>query len=68
MTGRGIIKATTIVFDGKKKLIFKENIFVEPFELQDEGLITGRIEINGSVSKIPLQYALVEDYYVCYNV
>lgn len=53
---------------GKKKLIFKENIFVEPFELQDKGLITGRVEINGSVSKIPLQYTLVEDYYVCYNV
>jgi 4'-phosphopantetheinyl transferase len=54
-------------FYGRKKLIFRENMFIAPFELQDEGEITGVIEYEDLSAEIILYYIVLDGYVICYT-
>jgi 4'-phosphopantetheinyl transferase len=52
---------------GRNKLIFKENLFINPFRLDHQGEISGIIEYKDSFSEHFLHYLLMDDYVVCYT-
>ena len=52
----------------KRGLIFKENLFIQPFDPQKEGLISGSIIVNGNKKKYNLQYIVEQDHVLVYNV
>ena len=49
-------------------LIFKENLRIEPFELQQQGRITGSIIVNKEEKKYNLHYCVNQEYVLVYNV
>ncbi|MEM7108590.1 MAG: 4'-phosphopantetheinyl transferase superfamily protein [Bacteroidota bacterium] len=52
----------------QRGLIFKENLWVEPFELHSEGTICGRITVNKVEKKYKLHYSVNQDYVLVYNL
>ncbi len=47
---------------GRKALDFKENLFVEPFEINTSGELKGRIETEQIRWKVDLRYEFSEEY------
>lgn len=52
---------------GKKRLIFKENLFIEPFQLDVEGAFKGIIRVDNEEFVIPLYYRIIDGYVLCYT-
>ncbi len=52
---------------GKKRLIFKENLYIAPFHLDMEGAFTGIIRIDDEEFVIPLYYRIMDGYVLCYT-
>lgn len=53
---------------GRKLLVFRENLYIEPFVMQSEGDIKGAISIGGQRQTIPLKYQRFDDYVICYSL
>jgi 4'-phosphopantetheinyl transferase len=60
-------KETLYKIHGKKKLIFKENLCVESFELNDEGDTNAHIHLNGASESFQLKYFRWKDYWVVHK-
>ena len=57
---------------GKKKLAFKQNLFVEPFEYMQKGIIIGKISIGSMKKTLTLHYEKIfvesKEYMMAYVV
>ena len=51
----------------KKKISFKENMELEPFEVHSAGKVIGKIKLDQQQTSYPLQYYLNEDFLVVFN-
>jgi 4'-phosphopantetheinyl transferase len=60
-------KETLIKIYGKKDLTLAENLRIEPFSLEREGKIVGRIIVKDSERVIPLTYKLFDRFVVVFN-
>jgi 4'-phosphopantetheinyl transferase len=60
-------KEALIKIYGKKDLVLAQNLQIEPFELDNEGFISGRIIVNGIETKVPLYYQVNEEFAVVLN-
>jgi phosphopantetheinyl transferase len=60
-------KEAMIKIYGKKDLTLAENLAVNPFQLNQEGLILGRIIVHGKETEVPLQYLVTRDFVVAFN-
>lgn len=60
-------KEALIKIYGKKDLVFAENLLINPFELQQQGNITGRIIANHTETTILLYYEVHEGFTVVLN-
>jgi 4'-phosphopantetheinyl transferase len=52
---------------GRKKITFKENLFIGPFTLQEEGEFKGVIQIEETSIEYHLHYLLLDDFVVCFT-
>jgi phosphopantetheinyl transferase len=57
-------KESLIKIHGKKDLTFAENLIIDPFSLENEGELIGRIIVNKYETTIPLQYFVHESFVV----
>ncbi|MDN5203566.1 4'-phosphopantetheinyl transferase superfamily protein [Fulvivirgaceae bacterium BMA10] len=53
---------------GRKRLIFKQNLEVLPFELNNGMRIEGKIKVNGKTDHYLLQYESFNDKYIVYSI
>jgi 4'-phosphopantetheinyl transferase len=60
-------KEALIKLYGKKDLVLKEELFVEPFELKTTGSITAQINRKQHENSYTLQYLVEEDFVLVYN-
>lgn len=51
---------------GKKNLIFKENISIEPFVYQRKGIISGKINTNFYSESFKLEYERINEFMLVY--
>lgn len=61
-------KETLYKIYGKKKLIFRKNIEVLPFEMSDEGETEGIIKIDGEVTTYTLRFIKIDNHYLVYSI
>lgn len=52
---------------GKKKISFKENLFIEPFGLKDE-FLNATIEVEDQIHYFQLQHLIIKNYQLVYNI
>ncbi len=60
-------KESLVKLYGKKDLIFAENMFIHPFQLENEGDIIGKIITAGVESVIPLHYVVYPNFVVVFT-
>jgi 4'-phosphopantetheinyl transferase len=60
-------KEALIKIYGKKGLVLAQNLKIEPFELRNEGFISGKIIVNGTETKVPLYYQVNDEFAVVLN-
>jgi 4'-phosphopantetheinyl transferase len=60
-------KEALIKIYGKKDLVLAQNLQIAPFELHEEGLISGKIIVNGIETKVPLYYQVNDEFAVVLN-
>jgi 4'-phosphopantetheinyl transferase len=60
-------KEALIKIYGKKGLVLAQNLKIEPFELRNEGYISGKIIVNGMETKVPLYYQVNDEFAVVLN-
>lgn len=53
---------------GRRQVIFSEHLFVEPFEVQNEGIIKGAIVMPDFQQDVALKYIFWEGYVICFNI
>lgn len=51
---------------GKKGLIFKENLLIQPFNYVEEGTISGLIQTDSCYQSFVLRYQKIKDYMLVY--
>lgn len=61
-------KETVYKLYGKRKLIFKENIAIAPFELSEKGYLSACLRINEQETLYRLYYLKMNNFYLCFNV
>jgi 4'-phosphopantetheinyl transferase len=61
-------KEAMLKVHGEKNLTFAKNLLVEPFFLQNEGDLIGRIIVDGSETALTLHYRLMKDFALVYNL
>jgi 4'-phosphopantetheinyl transferase len=57
-------KETLIKVHGKKDLTFAEHLKIDPFLLEKEGDLVGRIIVDGNETKVSLWYSVQENFVV----
>jgi 4'-phosphopantetheinyl transferase len=60
-------KETLVKVHGQKNLIFAENLLIDPFQMNNEGDISGRIIVADSERVIPLRYIVNPNFVVVFN-
>ncbi len=60
-------KEALIKVYGKKDLTLAENLKIQPFELKNEGNITGSIIVKDTATTVPLVYKVFEGFVVAFN-
>lgn len=60
-------KETLIKIHGKKDLVLAENLHVGAFDLEQSGLIIGRIIVNHQQSMIPLYYRVFPEFVLVFS-
>jgi len=53
---------------GRKRLIFGQNLRIQPFEIDREGIIKGSIILDGVIEDHQIYYSNHNGYYLCYNI
>jgi phosphopantetheinyl transferase len=61
-------KETLVKLHGQKNLTFAENLIIDPFKLETEGNIRGRIIVSHDERVIPLRYILFPNFVVVFNL
>lgn len=61
-------KETLYKLHGRKFVIFKEDLEIEPFEMQDRGQIVGHIKLPDLNASFDLNYEITDEYYITYTV
>jgi 4'-phosphopantetheinyl transferase len=61
-------KEAMLKVHGEKNLTFAQNLLVEPFSIQNEGDLIGRIIVDGSETTLSLHYRLMKDFALVYNL
>jgi 4'-phosphopantetheinyl transferase EntD len=52
----------------KGNVEFNKNLFVEPFELNKQGFLTGKINMPDMVTQLPMGYHIIEDTMVVFTM
>jgi 4'-phosphopantetheinyl transferase len=60
-------KETLVKVHGQKNLVFAENLIIDPFKLEPEGNIHGRIIVSDTERIIPLRYIVFPNFVVVFN-
>lgn len=60
-------KEALIKIYGKKGLAFSDNLFIQPFTLENKGDITGQIIVDKTETSVPLFYQVHNTYVVVFN-
>jgi 4'-phosphopantetheinyl transferase len=60
-------KEALIKIYGKKGLVLAQNLQIEPFELRNEGHISGKIIVNDTETKVLLYYQVNDEFAVVLN-
>ena len=60
-------KETLYKVYGRKRLIFRQNLEVSKFNLDNHGKLSGRIKIDGQIIIHPLSYAITDRFVLCYT-
>ncbi len=60
-------KEALIKIYGKKDLVLAQNLQIGPFDLRNEGHISGRIIVNGMETEVPLYYQVNDVFAVVMN-
>jgi phosphopantetheinyl transferase len=53
---------------GRKFVIFKEDLEIEPFDMQNSGQIIGHIKLPDLNASFDLNYEITDEYYITYTV
>ncbi len=61
-------KETLYKIYSKRKLAFRENMRIDPFDLDQENLFVGSILVNGRIKSYNLRYIIASDHIVTFNV
>ncbi len=61
-------KETLYKIYGKKKLIFRQNIRVNPFEMSNEGEMKGVIKTDDEVTTYTLRFIKIDNHYLVYGI
>ncbi|MFN3555847.1 MAG: 4'-phosphopantetheinyl transferase family protein [Bacteroidales bacterium] len=51
---------------GKRDILFREHIYIEPFDPEEQGIIYGTIKTDYDEKIVPVSYQLFEDYILAY--
>jgi len=60
-------KETLYKIHSRKRLVFKENLSIEPFDVEEPNTAIGHIIVNGSKERHKLVLKDLKDYILCYN-
>lgn len=60
-------KEALLKWHGKKDLTFAEHLLIEPFQLAEEGDISGRIIAGGTETMVPLHYRVSPGFVLVFN-
>ena len=60
-------KEAMVKIYGKKDLLFSEHLLVNPFKLEKEGSLSGKIIAGETETAIPLQYFVYDNFVVVFN-
>jgi 4'-phosphopantetheinyl transferase len=60
-------KESLIKIHGKKDLTLAKHLAIEPFELEEEGNLVGRIIVHDRESLVPLYYRVFQSFVVVFN-
>jgi 4'-phosphopantetheinyl transferase len=60
-------KEALIKIHGKKDLTLAKNLIIEPFPLQEDGNLLGRIIVDDIESLVPLYYRVFQSFVVVFN-
>lgn len=60
-------KETLVKVHGQKNLVFAENLIIEPFQLNIEGDIRGKIIVGDTERVLPLHYIVYPNFVVVFN-
>jgi 4'-phosphopantetheinyl transferase len=61
-------KETLFKLHGRRDILFKEHIYIAPFNPQKEGLIYGTIKNDDGEKMYTVHYQIIEDYILSYAV
>jgi 4'-phosphopantetheinyl transferase len=53
---------------GKRNLLFQENIFLQPFDYNNDGILSGEIRTGKFHRKYSIHYEKINDYMLVYSV
>lgn len=59
-------KETLYKLHGKRDILFREHIYIEPFTVEEQGLIYGTIKTDYDERIFPVEYQLLDDYILAY--
>lgn len=60
-------KETLFKYYSKGNVVFKEELFIKPFNLQAQGLISGEIMKANTTNPVIMEYEIDTDYVLCYT-
>lgn len=61
-------KETLYKIYGRKHVIFSQHLIVDPFAIQEEGVITGKLNLPDVRQSYSLRYLRWKGYIVCFNI
>lgn len=60
-------KETLMKIYGRRDVVFSENLLIDPFRLETEGPLHGRIIVNNTETRVTLHYYLLDDFVLVMN-
>jgi 4'-phosphopantetheinyl transferase EntD len=60
-------KETLMKIYGRRDVVFSENLLIDPFRLEPQGQLNGRIIVNNTETRITLHYYLMDDFVLAMN-
>jgi len=61
-------KETLYKIYGRKEVLFKQHLFIKPFEIQQQGIIETHVLKDHFDKRFLLEYRKIEGGYLCYNL